>query len=136
MKIKHFTGTAVLALIVLGSVAIGADTKKTYVLTQSSELSLTPVQAEQEKKQEKSDSASSEAPLTREQILKLGPEALEKNCIGCHLADKWEGTNRDRNGWAAIVEEMSKLMDDAEMPHMNDKTFNLIVDYLALTRPQ
>lgn len=80
--------------------------------------------------------ATGDAPLTRDQILKQGPAALEKNCIGCHLADKWEGTNRDRDGWAVIVTEMSKLMDEAKMPHMSEKTYNLIVDYLALTRPQ
>jgi hypothetical protein len=80
--------------------------------------------------------AGAEGPLTREEILKQGPEALEKNCIGCHLADKWEGTNRDRDGWAAIVTEMAKLMADADKPRMSEKTFNLIVDYLALTRPQ
>jgi mono/diheme cytochrome c family protein len=81
-------------------------------------------------------SPAEEAPLTREQILKEGPAAVEKNCIGCHLADKWEGTNRDRDGWVVIVTEMSKLMDEAKMPRMEDKTFNLIVDYFALTRPQ
>ena len=31
---------------------------------------------------------------------------------------------------------MAKLMAEAEMPKMSDMTFNLIVDYLALTRPQ
>ena len=40
--------------------------------------------------------SESDAPLTREQILKQGPAALQANCTKCHLADKWEGTNRDR----------------------------------------
>lgn len=138
MKMRRHTVAVTLALIALGSTATGADVKKSSVSSASThfEPSLIPVQADPEKKQEKSDSSKPDAPLTREQILKLGPEALEKNCIGCHLADKWEGTNRDRNGWSAIVQEMSKLMDEEGMPHMNDKTFNLIVDYLALTRPQ
>lgn len=74
--------------------------------------------------------------LSREQILKQGPEALEKHCVGCHLADKWEGTSRDRDGWSAIVTEMAKLMDTAGKPKMDDKTFDLIVDYLTLTHPQ
>lgn len=82
------------------------------------------------------EAPADETPLTREQILKDGPVALEKNCLGCHLADKWEGTSRDRDGWAAIVGEMSKQMTDAKMPKMSEKTFNLIVDYLTLTHPQ
>ena len=137
MKMRHHAAATTLALMVFGSVAIGADMKKPSIPIASIhfEPSLIRVQADQEK-QEKSAPAESEAPLTRDQILKQGPEALEKNCVGCHLSDKWEGTSRNRDGWAAIVKEMSNLMDEAEMPHMNDKTFNLIVDYLTLTRPQ
>lgn len=80
--------------------------------------------------------AAQETKLTREEILKQGPPALEKHCIGCHLADKWEGTSRDREGWTAIVDEMAKLAETASKPKMDEKTYNLVIDYLTLTRPQ
>lgn len=117
MKTRHHAAFKLLAIILLASAS--------FVLV-----------AQDKSAQDKSDPTTKDAPLSREEILKQGPDALQKNCVGCHLADKWEGTNRDRDGWAAIVAEMAKLMDDAKMAKMNDKTFNLIVDYLTLTRPQ
>ena len=93
---------------------------------------LGPAQADQGKDAPPAD----DAPLTRDQILKEGPAALEQNCLQCHLADKWEGTNRDHNGWAASVREMARLMAEAGMPPMSERTTRLIVDYLTLTRPQ
>jgi hypothetical protein len=125
MKLKCFAAALGFAVCGFLSTPIGAD-----VVPARSPLFV--VQTDQEKL----DTAQKDSPLTREEILKQGPPALEKHCIGCHLADKWEGTNRDRDGWSVIVAEMSKLMDDAKKPPMDDKTFNLVVDYLSLTRPQ
>jgi Spy/CpxP family protein refolding chaperone len=73
---------------------------------------------------------------TRDQIIKEGPDALEHNCTKCHGSDKWEGTNRDRDGWAAIVASMQGQMAQAQMPPLNERTVNVIIGYLALTHPQ
>lgn len=94
--------------------------------------SQTPAQADQKK----SDPPGDAAPLTRDETIKQGPTALEQNCMKCHGSDKWEGTNRDHDGWAAIVNEMSGQMNQAKMPPMSDKTTNLIIDYLTLIQPQ
>ncbi len=77
-----------------------------------------------------------DAPLTRAEIIKQGPAALEQNCTKCHGSDKWEGTSRDHDGWAAIVATMQTQMAQAQMSPMNDRTTNLIVGYLTLTHPQ
>ncbi len=123
MKIKHHIAATALALIALGGTSSGAGREEPSVPSAQSA-------------QEERGVPAADAPLTREQILEQGPAALETNCMGCHLADKWESTYRNRDGWVAIVTEMSNLMDDAQMPRMSDETFNLIVDYLALTHPQ
>lgn len=123
MKIKDRAAVIALALIVVGATSSGAGGEAT------SAPSAQGVQAGR-------GIPVADAPLTREQILEQGPAALEMNCTACHLADKWEGTYRNRDGWVAIVTEMSNLMTAAQMPQMSDETFNLIVDYLALTRPQ
>jgi hypothetical protein len=86
--------------------------------------------------QQTSAPPAEDAPLTREQIAKEGPVALKQNCTKCHGSDKWEGTNRDREGWAAIVKQMSRQMADAKMLPMSERTTNLIIDYLALSQPQ
>jgi hypothetical protein len=136
MKTKLYLSAAVLAGVILSSTAIGSDFEASPLRTASRAAAFAPRPPSGTPVQAAPAPTSDDSAGKRDQILKDGPPALEKNCLGCHLADKWEGTNRDRDGWTAIVAEMSKLMDDAKMPHMNDKTFNLIVEYLALTRPQ
>ena len=128
---RHHLAVASLALIAAGSAAAGAIAEKTSTTAETSAVSAVHsapssirVQAEQH------------ASLTREEILKEGPAALEQNCTKCHGSDKWEGTNRDHDGWAAIVNEMSRQMAQAQMPPMSERTTNLIVDYLTLTHPQ
>lgn len=133
MRIRHYLAVIALALIVLGSAAAGADLKWSSVPeAHISAPRQSPAQAHEGQDAPPAD----DAPLTRDQILKQGPAALEQHCTQCHQSDKWEGTNRDHDGWAAIVREMARQMAESQMPPMNEKTTNLIVDYLTLTRPQ
>lgn len=132
MKLRHYEVVAALGLMVLGSAAFGAGLEKLSSAT-------TPVVTTSAPSQEPPQAAPdkpADAPLTRAEILKQGPTALEQNCNKCHGSDKWEGTNRDKAGWNAIVTEMSRQMDVAQMPPLSEKTFNVIVGYLALTHPQ
>jgi hypothetical protein len=134
MKMKHYLSVVAPTLIVLGSAAFGAGMERPSL----SEAPLS-AQAQSSPAQEdkgKSTPPAEDAPLTREQVLKEGPTALEQNCNKCHGSDKWEGTSRDHDGWAAIVKEMSRQMDEAKMKPMSNRTTNLIVDYLTLTHPQ
>jgi mono/diheme cytochrome c family protein len=101
----------------------------------ASAISLAPSHIQAQAAQEKPAQRASDAPRTRDQILKEGAAALQENCIACHGPDKWEGTNRDRDGWTAIVNEMARQMAEAQM-RMSEETANLIIDYLVLTRPQ
>ncbi len=124
-----------LALVAVASAAAGTSIEQLSAAPAASIVSRVhsaPPQAEREK----SVPPATDAPLTRGEIIKQGPTALEQNCNKCHGADKWEGTNRDHEGWAAIVATMSAQMAQAQMQPMSDKTANLIVDYLTLTRPQ
>ena len=123
MRMSQFLTVMALALIALGSASAGV-------------LPFAPSQAATQAGEGKDAPPADEAPPTRAQILKEGPAALEQHCTYCHQPDKWEGTNRDHDGWAAIVREMSRQMVEARMPPMNDRTANLIVGYLTLTRPQ
>jgi hypothetical protein len=129
---------AAFAIILLGlasasAVLEGASSSTTASVAYASTAGS---QVEAKVEHEKSDRPVNNAPLTRQQILKEGPVALQQNCTKCHGTDKWEGTNRDRDGWAAIVKEMSQQMTLAKMPPMSDRTTNVIIDYLALTQPQ
>ncbi|HEY0264505.1 MAG TPA: hypothetical protein VGC07_08275 [Granulicella sp.] len=132
MKMRHHVAAASLALAVVGSAAASTVMEKASASAATFATSSAPSQAEQGNPVP----PAADAPLTRDQILKQGPAALEQNCNKCHGPDKWEGTNRDHNGWAAIVATMSGQMADAQMPPMSDKTTNLIIDYLTLTHPQ
>ncbi len=137
MKRRHAV-VASLALIAMGSAAAGVvETSSASVATSAAYVGHTaPSQIPAQAVQERQVPPAPDAPLTREEIIKQGPAALEQNCNKCHGSDKWEGTNRDHDGWAAIVATMSAQMAQAQMPPMSDKTANLIVDYLTLTRPQ
>ncbi len=137
MKLRRCVIVA-LPLIVSGSaafgvVADGASSSAPTSAVAAIPLVSTHIQAQAE--QEKPAPPAADGPRTRDQILKEGAAALQENCIACHGPDKWEGTNRDRDGWAAIVSEMSRQMAEAQM-RMSDETANLIIDYLTLTRPQ
>jgi mono/diheme cytochrome c family protein len=129
---------AALPLVVSASTAFG------FVLNGSSSspaasaapaIPLAPSHMQAQAAQEQPAPRASDAPRTRDQILKEGAAALQENCIACHGPDKWEGTNRDRDGWTAIVNEMARQMAEAQM-RMSEETANLIIDYLVLTRPQ
>jgi hypothetical protein len=133
MRMRRYVVVTALASIVLGSAAAGAGVERSSVAkTSLSARSQSPAQADGGKDAPPADGA----PLTRDEILKQGPAALEQNCTQCHLSEKWEGTSRDREGWAAIVNEMARLIAEAQMPPMSEKTAKLVVDYLTLTRPQ
>lgn len=121
-----------LALLIVASAAARADMDEGSVQRMRS---FAPSQSEAPAGSGK-DAQSDDAPPTREQILKEGPVALQQHCMECHQQDKWEGTNRDRDGWTAIVMEMSRQMVEARMPPMSERTANVIVSYLTLTRPQ
>ncbi len=132
---RRHTVVASLALVAVGSAAACAvvETPSVQAATPTAaavHVSHTPAQTGQGKQ------AAPDAPLTRDEIIKQGPATLEQNCMKCHGSDKWEGTNRDHDGWAAIVATMSAQMNQAQMPPMSDRTANLIVEYLTLTRPQ
>jgi hypothetical protein len=123
---KHHAVLGSLALVALGSVATAA------VVNRSTTAMAAPVHAVHAMAAQ----AASDAPLTRDVIIKEGPTALDQNCTKCHGSDKWEGTSRDHEGWAAIVATMQAQMAQAKMPPMSDRTTNLIVDYLTLAHPQ
>jgi hypothetical protein len=134
MKYKYEVAAATLALTILGTAAFGTNVER-LVLAATNAGIQGNLQSEAQD-QNKSDPPAKDTPLTRAEIIKQGPGALEHNCTRCHGSDKWEGTNRDHDGWAAIVKEMSRQMTMAQMPPMSNKTTNLIIDYLSLTHPQ
>lgn len=137
MKMRHCV-VAALPLIVSASTAFGvvaSGSSSSAATHTASAIPLAPSHVQGQAEQKKPAPPAAGTPRTRDQILKEGAAALQENCIACHGPDKWEGTNRDRNGWAAIVSEMSRQMAEAQM-QMSDETANLIIDYLALTRPQ
>lgn len=132
MRTRHFLVLMALASIVLGSAATRAQVERSSVEVRPSAPSQSSGQAGKGRDAPPADDASP----TRDQILKEGPVALEQNCLQCHGPDKWEGTNRDREGWNATVREMSRQMVEAQLPRMSERTTNVIVGYLTLTRPQ
>jgi mono/diheme cytochrome c family protein len=135
MTMTHHV-VAALPLIVSVSIAFGVvldGSSSSPAASAATAVAMAPSHKQVQAKQEQPPAAG--ASRTRDQILKEGPAALQENCIACHGPDKWEGTSRNRDGWAAIVSEMSRLMAEAQM-RMSDETANLIIDYLALTRPQ
>jgi mono/diheme cytochrome c family protein len=137
MKIRHYVVT-MLPLIVSASTAFGvvADAStSSAAMSAASAVPLAPSHLQAQARQEKPAPPAARAPRTRDQILKEGEAAMQEHCVACHGPDKWEGTNRDREGWAAIVSEMSRQMAEAQM-RMSEETASLIIDYLALTRPQ
>ncbi len=139
MKMRHDVVAAAFSIALLGSAVAGAVEERSPFSASTSAApvsSLLPMQIQVLAGQEKSTPSATDASLTREQILKEGPSALQQNCTKCHGSDKWEGTNRDHDGWAAIVKEMSRQMAEAQMPPMSDRTTNLIIEYLTLTHPQ
>jgi mono/diheme cytochrome c family protein len=127
---KQHAMLASFALIAVGCAAAGAIAEK------SSASGANSVSTIHEAWQQTPPAAGQSAPPTRAEIIKDGPTALEQNCTKCHGPDKWEGTSRDHDGWAAIVATMQTQMAQAQMPPMNDRTTNLIVGYLTLTHPQ
>ena len=135
MKRRHAV-VASFALIAVGSAAAGIVEKSSASVTTSVAYAVHASPSQMQAQTIQARQVPPDAPLTREEIIKQGPAALEQNCNKCHGSDKWEGTNRDHDGWAAIVATMSAQMAQAQMPPMSDKTANLIVDYLTLTRPQ
>jgi mono/diheme cytochrome c family protein len=137
MKMRHCLVVA-LPLIVSASMAFGvvaSGSSSSAATSAASAIPLAPSHMQAQAEQEKPAPPAAGAPRTRDQILKEGAAAIQEHCIACHGPDKWEGTNRDRAGWAAIVSEMARQMAEAQM-RMSDETANLIIDYLALTRPQ
>ena len=113
-------GIFVLSSIVGTAAADGRSTFSTYDALPSNSANLrVQVQAEQQKPVPPAD----DAPLTREQILKQGPAALQQNCTRCHGSDKWEGTNRDHDGWRPVCKPVRCLSQlrwgtyPVELPH-------------------
>jgi hypothetical protein len=133
---RHDVVAAAITLVVLGSAASGAVVERPLSSSERSYLISAASSIQAEPKQEKPAPPADDAPPTRAQILKEGPTALQQNCTKCHGSDKWEATNRDREGWAAIVNEMARQMANAKMPPMSQRTTNIIIDYLALSQPQ
>ena len=125
MEIRQHVIVASFALIAVGYAAVSSIAEMSSVSTTSSSSI-----------HEAWQQTSQDAPPTRAEIIKQGPAALEQNCTKCHGSDKWEGTSRDHDGWAAIVATMQTQMAQAQLPPMSDKTTNLIVSYLTLTHPQ
>lgn len=129
MEIRQRVMLASFALIAVGCVAAGAIAEKSSSTPSS-------VSGVHEAWQQAQPQAGQDAPLTRAEIIKQGPAALEQNCTKCHGSDKWEGTSRDHDGWAAIIATMQTQMSQAQLPPMSDRTTSLIVGYLTLTHPQ
>lgn len=133
MKLKYQVVVAAFVVAAVGSAAAGATAGQSSV---SEARHFSPLHTAIQENKQKDVPPPEDAPLTRDEVLKQGPLALQQNCNRCHGSDKWEGTNRDRDGWAAIVNEMSRQMSLAQMPPMSARTTNIIIDYLTLTHPQ
>lgn len=60
-----------------------------------------------------------------------GKEVALKHCVSCHLQERFVGRGSTHANWQETIDDMRREIREAELPGLNDREAEVLLDYLA-----